>query len=86
MPGPATVSFIRDVPVDRKGYSRPPSTRHGPAPGVWRPAQQVNHPVMGDVAMFVTFNRIRPTRYHEGSFPRTCESVDWPRFLDPDLA
>ena len=41
---------------------------------------------MGDVATFVTFNRIRPAASHEGSFPRTCDSVDWPRFLDPDLA
>lgn len=40
---------------------------------------------MGDVVTFVTFNRIRPARSHAGSFPRTCESVDWPRLLDPDL-
>jgi hypothetical protein len=38
------------------------------------------------VATFVTCNRIRPAASQVGSFPRTCESVDWPRFLDPDLA
>jgi hypothetical protein len=41
---------------------------------------------MGDVATFVTFNRIRLARSLVGSSPRTFESVDWPRFLDPDLA
>jgi len=40
--------------------------------------------VLGDVATFVTFNRIRPAASHEGSFPRTCDPVDWPRFLHPE--
>jgi len=42
--------------------------------------------IMRDVATFVTFNRIRLTRSYVGSFPRTLESVDWPRVLDPALA
>jgi hypothetical protein len=39
-----------------------------------------------DVATFVTFSRIRRAPSRAGLFPRTCESVDWPRVLDPDLA
>jgi len=39
--------------------------------------------VNGDVATFVTFNRIRPSGSRAGSLPRSSHAVGWPRFLDP---